>query len=105
MKCPACDSATHVLETRETRRRRRCLTCDHRFTTIEVLAETPDMPSAPRPKPKAEAPVPGQKLLMTTQERARARAEARRKIEENRDTARITRDDWFSSDNDYLPEV
>lgn len=44
MKCPFCkDSDTQVIDTRESdegdsvRRRRRCLTCDKRFTTQETI--------------------------------------------------------------------
>ena len=44
MICPKCKETTEVLETTQraapvTRRRRRCLTCTHRFTTIEVQIE------------------------------------------------------------------
>lgn len=41
MDCPACNSATHVLETRATeggaavRRRRECKSCGRRFTSVE----------------------------------------------------------------------
>lgn len=41
MRCPACQHDTKVLETRLTgeglfRRRRKCLNCDYRFTTLEI---------------------------------------------------------------------
>jgi hypothetical protein len=49
MKCALCGNASKVLETRKyndpnrgfdyTERRLRCLNCDHRFNTIEVLVE------------------------------------------------------------------
>jgi transcriptional regulator NrdR family protein len=43
MKCPKCDGLTHVLMSRfrsgkhTTNRRRECLQCGHRFTTIELI--------------------------------------------------------------------
>jgi transcriptional repressor NrdR len=45
--CPVCHAATRVLETRRTegenalRRRRRCASCGHRFTTFERLERGP----------------------------------------------------------------
>jgi transcriptional repressor NrdR len=48
MDCPACGSATRVLESRRAddgtalRRRRRCSECEHRFTTFE-RAESPGL--------------------------------------------------------------
>ena len=49
-KCPACGAVTCVLETRVggarlvsnsniLRRRRKCMACDHRFTTVEITLE------------------------------------------------------------------
>jgi transcriptional repressor NrdR len=43
MRCPSCLHATHVLDTRPAgdtvvRRRRECLSCGHRFTTLERKA-------------------------------------------------------------------
>lgn len=103
MRCPKCDGDTQVLETRQTRRRRQCLVCGHRFSTFEVLSDNlPEYVTQRDKKPKA-APV--RKSLGDMKVRAKARAEARRKIEEKRDKARWQKDDWFSSDNDYLPEV
>lgn len=45
MNCPKCQSnQTKTLSTRTyddyIRRRRECITCDHRFTTYEITAET-----------------------------------------------------------------
>ncbi|MGL5133362.1 MAG: hypothetical protein ACRC78_12595 [Planktothrix sp.] len=42
MDCPKCNAKTSVIATRQEpkigeTRRRKCLDCDHRFTTIEVL--------------------------------------------------------------------
>lgn len=37
MHCPRCGGRTNVLETRANRRRRRCVTCDFRYSTQEVL--------------------------------------------------------------------
>lgn len=44
MKCPQCSwGSSTVLEARQTqqykRRRRECLSCEHRWTTVEVTAE------------------------------------------------------------------
>ena len=39
MKCPRCQSASEVLETRDAKRRRKCTACDHRWTTFEVTAQ------------------------------------------------------------------
>jgi hypothetical protein len=98
MKCPKCIEATQVLETRQTRRRRECLTCGFRFTTLEVLATEAAAPQPePRPVPKPK-PAPAKINI-------KARAEARRIIEERRDRARLDRGDYYSSDNDYLPEI
>jgi transcriptional regulator NrdR family protein len=40
MKCPECNGATGVIETRLThsgvRRRHKCCTCGNRFTTLEI---------------------------------------------------------------------
>ena len=40
MKCPRCKTASEVIETRATRRRRACLspTCGHRWSTEEISA-------------------------------------------------------------------
>lgn len=46
VKCPACDSLSEVLETRPTtggvRRRRKCLTCETRFSTYELNVDEID---------------------------------------------------------------
>lgn len=36
MKCPTCQAATKMIETREPRRRRECLN-GHRFSSVEIL--------------------------------------------------------------------
>ncbi len=40
MTCPVCDSETHVYDSRtkldSVYRRRKCLSCDYKFTTIEI---------------------------------------------------------------------
>ena len=41
MECPKCCGGTTVLETRQSngvKRRRKCLECGHRFSTVEVEA-------------------------------------------------------------------
>lgn len=53
MNCPKCGSPTHVLVSRNrpvkqsTNRRRECLQCGYRFTTIEII-----IPEGTRPNPK-----------------------------------------------------
>lgn len=37
MNCPLCSSDTAVIDSRGTRRRRKCKACGHRFSTREVL--------------------------------------------------------------------
>ena len=43
MTCPVCGGETKVVDSRPiedgTRRRRQCLECDHRFTTVEIDAD------------------------------------------------------------------
>ncbi|MDR2073960.1 MAG: transcriptional regulator NrdR [Oscillospiraceae bacterium] len=45
MKCPFCNSDSKVVESRSsderTRRRRRCVSCGKRFTTYEMIENTP----------------------------------------------------------------
>lgn len=42
MNCPVCDQKSRVLETDQTSRRRECMGCGHRFTTIEILRDADD---------------------------------------------------------------
>lgn len=79
MKCPTCQSRTHVIETRQhsptaIRRRRECLNraCRHRVTTEEVVIVVA------RPDPKLAA---AKAAEMAAERRAR-QADARRRIEE-----------------------
>jgi hypothetical protein len=52
MTCPKCQGSTRCVDSRggprnSIRRRRRCMTCEHRFSTYETrLEETPLPPSA-----------------------------------------------------------
>lgn len=39
MNCPVCDAGTVILKTLGTERRRKCVRCQRRFTTTEVLKE------------------------------------------------------------------
>ena len=61
MECPKCGRESRVLDSRpepnQVRRRRKCRSCDERFTTVERLAVAPKQrkPAAkPKPKPKKE---------------------------------------------------
>jgi transcriptional regulator NrdR family protein len=99
MKCPKCEGATQVRETRDSRRRRWCLVCDHRFSTLEVLAETiDDQARGARPE-RAVVAKPKKPVLS-----AKDRAAARRKIEDRREAAVYDRD-WFSDEHNYLPDA
>ena len=39
MNCPECGSKTYVTDSRSPRRRRRCRSCDCRFSTVELKAD------------------------------------------------------------------
>jgi hypothetical protein len=99
MNCPKCDAGTHVLETRQSRRRRQCLSCGYRFSTIETLLDAPPV-AAPvavaEPKPEPAAP-----RVTKAKAKAQAKLKARREVE----SRSWYNDDYYSPDNDYLPEV
>ena len=70
--CPGCGTATRVLETRyvemqnATRRRRECVGCGKRFTTIERLAEPIIIPAAQkRSRYYIEVDLRGQRPVVT----------------------------------------
>ena len=65
MECPKCGRESRVLDSRpepnQVRRRRKCRSCDERFTTVERLAVAPKQrkPVAkPKPKPKPKKAKP-----------------------------------------------
>lgn len=107
MNCTKCGSDTKVIDRRGTKRRRECLTCNHRFSTVEVLWE--------RKKQKAEKPIvlpvvepvatktvkqPKKSLAV----QLKKNASARRKIEDLRDSLLDTEYDCLDFDHDYLPD-
>ena len=108
MNCPKCNADTKVIDRRGERRRRECVECKHRFSTVELLAErgrtlkVKDMPEqiqVAKPakpavvKPKVSKPNPN----VTTLGLVKRNADARRKIEELRES-------FMDPDYDYLPE-
>jgi transcriptional regulator NrdR family protein len=104
MNCPKCDAATHVLDTRQkTKRRRECLSCGHRFSTVEVVVADEVAPRVAAPEPKPEPKAKAERRPTPAKQKAIARMNARREIERRRDGAGFS--DWYSQDNDYLPEV
>lgn len=71
MRCIYCNENTAVIDKRTsmdniTRRRRKCLSCDKRFTTKEVLLE--DFPTIDRViKPRVIKPKPAKPLSLKKQ--------------------------------------
>jgi len=67
MQCPKCEKETDVLDSRRmdgtVRRRRKCKSCQHRFSTEERLFEAPQKrktaaPQTKRPKKRKLTPRP-----------------------------------------------
>jgi transcriptional regulator NrdR family protein len=101
MKCPVCNSETGVKETRAPIRRRYCLSCDHRFMTIETLHVEERKERKP-PAPRVEkAP-----RVEVAKKALKKRGEARRRIEEMNEerAARRYNDNWYDEDNNFLPD-
>lgn len=90
MYCPACGSdMSAVLETRKgvasVRRRRRCLHCGERYTTIETVLTLWQVTSLSLPKEKDTTP---------------AKASPPPRVARGRDDL-----SWLNEDENYLPEV
>jgi transcriptional regulator NrdR family protein len=99
LNCIKCGGDTKVTDTRKLIfRRRRCLSCDFRFTTQEVLVEE-------KPEPvKEPEPVVVKEKVSKAKEKAAAKIAARRELEKRRESRRF--DDWWGDpDNNFLPEV
>lgn len=100
MNCSECGGPTSVIDSRLTdagvRRRRFCAVCEHRFSTLEVMADTLATRTIVRaqPAPKRAKPIPTKKQ----------RGEVRRKIEDKLEQRRYTSYDVWTPDNDYLPD-
>ena len=63
MNCPKCKSKSKVYDSRSRRgtvhRYRKCLSCDHKYQTEEVLIQTTKRPTAPvKPKKRILKPKP-----------------------------------------------
>lgn len=108
MKCLKCGEKTEVLETIQrpggTRRRRRCKTCEHRFTTTEVANEYV-MELAQEQLQKASRRASGSKF--DPEAIAAAIAVDRRKKEiAERQRRQAIEDDWMAYDDapDHLEE-
>jgi transcriptional regulator NrdR family protein len=58
MDCPKCKKETNVKDSRKygpiVRRRRRCPSCNHKFSTVEQVAEAPPKRKTPAPVKKKE---------------------------------------------------
>jgi hypothetical protein len=110
MNCPECNGKTAVVDRRGVKRRRKCLSCDHRFSTFEVLLDPRGEPivaqngiaevklDAPKPRPKKE-PKPEMKMSVV-----KANASARRKIEELRELRELRELSDYDDDFNDLPE-
>lgn len=73
MKCVVCTSKTKVVESRDDKRRRECLSCGYRFNTVEVEATgegshpssgTRNKPLARKVRPK-KVKVPSKEVVPT----------------------------------------
>jgi transcriptional regulator NrdR family protein len=108
MKCPKCDGGTKVVDRRENRRRRECLLCKHRFSTLEVLPDAvakkvePVIENVRAEKPKAPPKIAPKRTNPITVSAVKRNADARRKIEELRDSRNNF--DYLDPDYDYLPD-
>jgi len=86
MNCPQCNGNTCVVDRRGVRRRRKCLTCEHRFSTVETLltataqptAQEPDLPAKSKLLEDPRTPKPKPSPIKRA-------ATARKKIEDLRD--------------------
>jgi hypothetical protein len=101
MNCLKCGSDTKVLESRlnesnSVRRRRMCLACGERFTTMETVGDHGYVaPSRPKAAPK-----PAKKA---TPEQIKERNRKRQENWKRAETARDTQDDyWGESAPDHL---
>lgn len=95
MNCPKCGAESKVIDTRGSRRRRECVACKARYSTVEVLAQN----SRGSNKPPKPAPVvkPAVKPKAQPVSVIKKAADARRKIE-------YMRDSFLDPDYDFIPE-
>jgi transcriptional regulator NrdR family protein len=120
MNCIQCNGNTKVIDSRNVRRRRECLVCKHRFTTIELLEKDVEKlmeqkieEAAPEKqraevalkKPKAPKKATPNKNNTISKSVIKNNSDARRKIEDLREQRRLREDfDYLDPDYDYLPE-
>lgn len=86
-----------MLQTRGVRRRRECLRCGHRFTTIEqlLIGSLSDEVKEAKPRVIRAPDVTAAKKKLIQVKKARDKIEERRWAKES---------DWYSEDNNFLPE-
>lgn len=101
MKCILCNCDTRVLESRAAedgiRRRRECIVCGERFTTMETMVgKTLKAAPASRPKPVAKPKAKPKKPVATPKQRLAAR----RAVEDRMINAAVN--DNFGFDDDPL---
>ena len=115
MNCPKCDGDTKVIDSRNVRRRRECLVCEHRFTTVEILAsefkktkklqEQPEKIKKLQEQPEKIKNIAPKNKNPVSKVALKSNADARRRIEDLREQRRMRDDfDYLDPDFDYLPE-
>lgn len=104
MNCPKCGAESKVIDTRGGRRRRECVSCSTRYSTVEVMAGDARKYSKPRNlEPKQVVKLiekPAVKQVVKPVQPVSAikkAAEARRKLE-------YMRDSFLDPDYDFIPE-
>lgn len=99
MQCVKCKHDTHVLQTRGVRRRRECLSCGHRFTTIEQLLigslNADAEPKERKPKVEKAPRISKAKEALVARKKARDAIERRRWEKES---------EWDSEYENFLPD-
>lgn len=99
MNCPKCGADSKVVETRGDRRRRQCLSCAERWSTIEIMLARGAVKTEKPKEPEKKKEPPVAKVSMAAQ--LKRNTEARRKLEERKD--RKSYSSW-DDDNDFLPD-
>ena len=103
MKCPGCGAIEwQTLETRLEeehdgyKRRKKCLACGPRVTTLDKIYEFPNARRTREPKPKIAKP-----KKPKAKEMIKKRVTAMMELERKRDSRSF---DYWSPDNDFIPE-
>lgn len=95
MNCPICSADTAVIDSRGTRRRRKCKACGHRFSTLEVLADSitePERPAKPPARPRAAIKLRPRPMPLPTAERTISTRERIERLREERRLAMLEND-------------